>query len=156
MTSRLHVFFFFTPKIDTIAQKKSTTHHPNRAQSRSRAPFEGGGGDVARRASPHGDSAAAAARWPNGGNDGGGGGGEGGGGGGDVVRVGGRQHAIVHPVLRMAEGAWSSEVPKYTGPHRVYCMVPFVWPHPDHGKHDDQAKLLAENSVKKGSIGAER
>ena len=59
-------------------------------------------------------------------------------------------------MLRTAEGAWSSEVPKYTGPHRVYCMVPFVWPHPDHGKHHDQAKLLAENSVKKGSIGAER
>ena len=68
----------------------------------------------------------------------------------------GHENVITHPVLPTAKGAWSSENPPYPGPHRVYCMVAFVWPHPHHGDHKEQVKLFADNSVKKGSIGVER
>eukprot|EP00038_Savillea_parva_P025178 m.46544 g.46544 ORF g.46544 m.46544 type:complete len:896 (-) comp6779_c0_seq1:129-2816(-) len=44
----------------------------------------------------------------------------------------------------------------YRGKHRVYCMVPFVWPHDSGEKSEDVKKQLEKNLVKRGSYGAER
>jgi hypothetical protein len=60
----------------------------------------------------------------------------------------------LHPVHPTIAGAWKDDRPKHKGPHRIYCMVPFVWPHPKHSKNAE--KVLGTGGVKHGAMGSAR